>query len=123
MRNKHNGGFSLIEVLVAIVLLGLIVIPISSSMLVAHRINAKTEALLQAELAVSSAAEHVRAGWLPSGQFSLDGCTNQLSKDIDGKTLNFYHEDLCIYKESATVTISSNSFNDVTLTVYVGGGT
>ena len=62
MRNKHNGGFSLIEVLVAIVLLGLIVIPISSSMLVAHRINAKTEALLQAELAVSSAAEKYYAG-------------------------------------------------------------
>lgn len=60
--SKHNGGFSLIEILVAIVLLGLIVVPITSSLLVSHRINAKTEQLLQAQLAVSSAAEILHNG-------------------------------------------------------------
>ena len=60
--SKHNGGFSLIEILVAMVLLGLIVVPITSSLLVSHRINAKTEQLLQAQLAVSSAAEILHNG-------------------------------------------------------------
>ena len=98
MRNKHNGGFSLIEVLVAIVLLGLIVIPISSSMLVAHRINAKTEALLQAELAVSSAAEKMLAG-------------EMLSSDSE----------LLIENEDGYVTITSVRFSEVSVTTYIGG--
>ena len=101
MRNKHNGGFSLIEVLVAIVLLGLIVIPISSSMLVAHRINAKTEALLQAELAVSSAAEIANA----KGINYVDSSIFDITEDLGDTRYRI---------------ITSKEYNEVSARVYVG---
>ena len=61
MNNKHNAGFSLIEVLVAIVILAAIVVPTCSSLVLSHRMNAKTEELMQAQLDVSSAVETLMA--------------------------------------------------------------
>lgn len=58
---KHNAGFSLVEVLVAIVLLGAMVVPICTSLVTSIRVNEKTDAMLQAQLDVSSAVEHLMA--------------------------------------------------------------
>ena len=60
---KHNStaGFSLIEVLVAITILGLVVVPIGSSLVLSFRLNARSEDMLQAQLAVSSAVETIMA--------------------------------------------------------------
>jgi prepilin-type N-terminal cleavage/methylation domain-containing protein len=57
MKAKHNGGFSLIEVLIAMVILAMIVVPTCTALVMSTKINAKTEALTQAQLAVSSAVE------------------------------------------------------------------
>lgn len=61
MKHKHNAGFTLIEVLVAITLLGIIVVPTCSGLLLSIRMNAKTEELMQSQLAVSSAVETLMA--------------------------------------------------------------
>ncbi len=61
MNKKYNGGFTLIETLIAIVVLGIIVTPTCSSLIMSFRMNAKTEQLLQAQLAVSSTAEILMA--------------------------------------------------------------
>lgn len=61
MENKHDAGFSLIEVLIAIVILAAIVVPTCSSLVISHRMNAKTERLMQAQLDVSSAVETLMA--------------------------------------------------------------
>ena len=61
MKNKQEGGFSLIEVVLAMVILALIVVPTCSSLVLSFRVNAKAEALLQAQLAVSSAVEELMA--------------------------------------------------------------
>lgn len=60
---KHNStaGFSLIEVLVAITILGLVVVPIGSSLVLSFRLNARSGDTLQAQLAVSSAVETIMA--------------------------------------------------------------
>lgn len=58
---KRNAGFTLVEVLVAIVLLGALVIPVSSGMIMTLRMNEKTEEMMQAQLAVSSAVETMMA--------------------------------------------------------------
>ena len=58
---KRNGGFSLVEVLVAIVLLGATIVPISTALVTSIKINDKTESMLQAQLDVSSAVEHLMA--------------------------------------------------------------
>ena len=57
MKGRRNEGFTLLETLIAIVVLGLVVVPTCSSMLVSFRMNAKTDQLLQDQLAVSSAVE------------------------------------------------------------------
>ncbi len=61
MYNKKNGGFSLIEVLLSIVILAAVVIPTCTSMVMSYRLNAKSEQMLQAQLAVSSAVEKLMA--------------------------------------------------------------
>lgn len=61
MKQKHNAGFSLIEILVAIVLLGAIVVPTCTSLVMSVRMNARTEEMMQAQLAVSSAVETLMA--------------------------------------------------------------
>jgi prepilin-type N-terminal cleavage/methylation domain-containing protein len=61
MKQKHNGGFSLIETVVAIAILGLIVVPSCSGLLMAIRINEKAQQMMQAQLAVSSAVETLMA--------------------------------------------------------------
>ena len=58
---KNNEGFSLVEVLLAMVLLAAIVIPTCTSLVLSFRMNAKAEALMQAQLAVSSAVETLMA--------------------------------------------------------------
>ncbi|MBQ8800918.1 MAG: type II secretion system protein [Clostridium sp.] len=69
VRRKHNqtAGFSLIEVLVAITILGLVVVPIGSSLVLSFRLNARSGDTLQAQLAVSSAVETIMAeGYNPN---------------------------------------------------------
>ena len=61
MKHKHNAGYSLVETVVAIAILAIIVTPISTGMVLAFKMNAKTEQLMQAELAVSSAVETLMA--------------------------------------------------------------
>ena len=58
---KHNGGFSLIEVLVAISILAIILVPTGTGLVMSFRMNAKANQLMQAELAVSSAVEELMA--------------------------------------------------------------
>ena len=58
---KHNEGFSLVEVLVSMVILAVIVIPTCTSLVLSFRLNAKSESLMQAQLAVSSAVETLMA--------------------------------------------------------------
>ena len=61
MNKKCDGGFSLIEVVLAMVILALIVVPTCTSLVLSFRVNAKADALLQAQLAVSSAVEELMA--------------------------------------------------------------
>ena len=57
MQNKHDEGFSLIEILVAIVILAAFVVPTCSALVMSNEMNNRTDTLMQAQLAVSSAVE------------------------------------------------------------------
>ena len=65
MKQKNNGGYSLIEVLVAISILGIIVSPVCANLLMSLRATEKTDEILQAQLAVSSAVETLMAEGIP----------------------------------------------------------
>lgn len=61
MKRKNDQGFSLVEVLVAIVILAAFTVPTCSALVLSARMNEKTQTLMQAQLAVSSALEDLSA--------------------------------------------------------------
>lgn len=62
-KQKHNqtDGFSLVEVVVAITILGFVVVPMMSGLLFSYQLNQRSDDKLQAQLAVSSAVETIMA--------------------------------------------------------------
>ena len=77
---KNNGGFSLIEVLVAIVILAAVVSPTCSALVMSHRLNAETDKLMKAQLAVSSAVETLMAE-------GIDTANNNYENRFEGVTV------------------------------------
>lgn len=65
MKNKHDQGFSLVEILVAIVILAAFVVPTCSALVLTAKMNEKTDAMMKAQLAVSSAVETLMAEGIP----------------------------------------------------------
>ena len=61
MKEKNNGGFSLVEVLLAMMILAAIVIPVCSGILLSVRMDTRANDVLQARVAVSSAVETLMA--------------------------------------------------------------
>lgn len=59
--SRRSEGFSLIEILTAITILGLIAAPIGASLVLSFRLNARSRQLMQDQLAVSSAVEKLMA--------------------------------------------------------------
>lgn len=61
MKRKPNrrgtAGFSLIEIIVAIAVLGLVTVPACGGLVMAHQINAKSAALMEDQLTVTRALE------------------------------------------------------------------
>lgn len=120
MKHKHNAGFTLIEVLVAITLLGIIVVPTCSGLLLSIHMNAKTEELMQSQLAVSSVVETLMAEGITGKSEAYDeaGGTDRFpevkvkTEKVDGA--NYYN-----------VTVTSNDgLVSVTTTIRenTGGG-
>lgn len=72
-KNRGVAGFSLIEVLTAITVLGLIAAPIGASLVLSHRLNARSQKLMQAQLAVSNAVETLMAEGIKKDDFWEDG--------------------------------------------------
>ena len=62
-KQKYNrtDGFSLIEVIVAITILGFIAVPMLSGLLKSYQLNLRSDERMQAQLAVSSAVETIMA--------------------------------------------------------------
>ena len=84
MKHKGNGGFSLIECLVAIVLLGAMVVPTCTALVMSIKINDKTDQMLQAQLAVSSAVEILMAEGIVEGtnyEEKFDNLTVEVEKE------------------------------------------
>lgn len=103
MRQKHNEGFSLIEVLVGIVLLGVFVVPTCAGLVMSHRINAKTDAVMQAQLAVSSAVETLMAEGISSEDYEFQTVDNETIDRFPDVTMEIEKEgDTPYYKVKVT---------------------
>lgn len=123
MKQKHNGGFSLIEVLVAMVLLGALVVPTCSALVMCARLNAKSDDLLQAQLAVSSAVETLMAEGI---KVDVTDGTNNYEDRFEGVevTVSQDNEDTPYYR--VEVKCTDSELEEVVITTYIrkaGGGT
>jgi len=62
---RQNAGFSLIEVVAAILILGLVLAPVGGALATALRLNARTDETMRAQLAVTAAVENLLAEGVP----------------------------------------------------------
>ena len=118
---KDNGGFSLVEVLVAMVILGIITVPVLSGMLVSIKAMNYSEQMMKSQLAVSSAvetlmAEGIKEANLAGDVYSLSGHTDVT---ITAKQAQEGSTDLPYY--NVTVTSANGSFAVETV-IREGGG-
>ena len=84
MNPERNGGYSLIEILIAIVLLGAIMVPTCTCLVMSVKLNDRTDDMMQAQLAVSSAVETLMAEGI-SGVIAADrfpGVTVTTQKNV-----------------------------------------
>lgn len=72
IKQKNNEGFSLVEVLVAIVLLGALVVPTCTGLVLSIRLNEKAKDMMQAQLIVSSAVEKLMANGIEKASEQYD---------------------------------------------------
>lgn len=118
---QRTAGFTLVEIIVAIAIMGLVSAPICASLVLAGRINARSQAVMEAQLDVRAAVETLMK----------DGVTEESDayrqSDFPYVTIKTEKEDAgdAYYK----VTVSDDSADPlVTVDTYIhaatgGGGT
>lgn len=134
MKKKHNGGYSLIEILIAIAVLGIVTIPATSSLLTAHRVNVQAEKMLTAQLQVSSAVETLMAEGIVNGKDYKDNAAKAAYPNVEidaikatesgGTELPYYNVTVTSTEEdSVFVTTHIRAVPEITVTPEEGGGT
>lgn len=90
---ERTAGFTLLEVVVAIAILGLVSAPICSSLILAGRINAHSQAVMEAHLNVRTAVEILMQDGVTEASFPYrkkDFPNVKIeTKKVDGKP--YYH--------------------------------
>jgi prepilin-type N-terminal cleavage/methylation domain-containing protein len=115
-------GFSLIEIMAAIVIMGIVLVPVCNAMLSSVSVNRSSNEILQARLAVSSAVESMMAEGV---QYTVttEGGTDQydaIVPDFSGVTVSIDPYDLIGHK---TDNAHKPAYYEVTVTETEPGGT
>lgn len=121
MKYKQDHGFSLVECLVAITILGALIVPTCTSLLLSLRMNDKAESMLQAQLAVSSAVETLLAEGISKASGETDPYTTALLDGIAVEVHTFVPQELSGNGNPPyyTVTITSNAEQEVSVTMAI----
>lgn len=90
---ERTAGFSLLEVVVAIAIIGLISAPICSSLILAGRINAHSQAVMEAHLNVRTAVETLMQDGVtqPSDNYRAGAFPNVTVKTVKDGENPYYH--------------------------------
>lgn len=105
MKNKHDQGFSLVEILVAIVILAAFVVPTCSALVLTAKMNEKTDDMMKAQLAVSSAVETLMAEGIPSGTVATPDYGKTIKTDASGNPVKDEEGNPVIVDDFPTVTV------------------
>lgn len=89
---ERTAGFSLLEVVVAIAIIGLISAPICTSLILAGRINAHSQVVMEAHLNVRTAVETLMQDGVtqPSDNYRADDFPNVTVKTVKDSTNPYY---------------------------------
>lgn len=131
MKRSCAAGFSLLEVIVAIAILGLVVVPVCSGLLVSARINQRSESLLQAQMDVTTAVETLMAEGINTSELAPVGGGGEYTTDrFPGVTVTAAKK--AADEKTFTVTVASTREESVVVTTTIrtapssgtnGGGT
>ena len=113
-RGRRSAGFSLVEVVVAIAILGTAVIPVSGGLVLSHRLNARSEQILQARLAVSGAVETLMARGI-----EVNEDEEPVVPDIDGVEINVDPPGEEDKYGAFPVMVTSTAEESVSVTTYI----
>lgn len=120
---ERTAGFSLLEVVVAIAIIGLISAPICSSLILAGRINAHSQAVMEAHLNVRTAVETLMKDGVTAKSDEDEYRKNDFpnvkieTKKVDGKP--YYHVTVKDRHTEPLVTVET----DIRAVSPEGGGT
>lgn len=125
MRTKKNGGYSLIELLVAVVILAIIVIPVVQSFLVTMRTNQKAKMKEQATIAGQNVMEELKAAdveTLLTSVTSLPGTSITKDPVSGGQQIVFTSEDIVVDNRTFQARVTMDSTSDVSVMTGDGKG-
>lgn len=90
---ERTAGFSLLEVVVAIAIIGLISAPICTSLILAGRINAHSQVVMEAHLNVRTAVETLMQDGVtqPSDNYRAGAFPNVTVKTVKDGENPYYH--------------------------------
>lgn len=90
IKGRGTAGFSLVEVLTAITVLGLMLAPIGASLVLSHRLNARSQQLMKDQLAAANAVETLMAEGVMDENYtewaSSMGVTVEIEREEEKKT-------------------------------------
>lgn len=119
MKTKKNGGYSLIELLVAVVILAIIVIPVVQSFLATMRTNQRAKLTEQATIAGQNVMEELKgadADTLLESVASLSDTTITEDPDSGGQVITFTSEDIVVDNRTFQAKVTPDSTSDVSVT-------
>ena len=90
---RNNAGSSLVEIVAATSIMGILVGAVCTSLMFGLRLNEKTDAQLKAQLAVSTAVETLMAeGINPETDYSSSEVSVTVAEQKEGETLLPYYK-------------------------------
>lgn len=106
---ERTAGFSLLEVVVAISIIGLISAPICSSLILAGRINAHSQAVMEAHLNVRTAVETLMQDGVtqPSDNYRADEFPKVTIKTVKDGDNPYYHVTVSDKRTEPLVTVET----------------
>ena len=124
---QNNGGFSLVEVVAAIAILGMFFTAACSSLVLGLRINEKSDQMLQEQLAVSSAVETLMAEGIDASKISsedhktyiADTISDQVTVSVTAATIEIVADDNSTTIETLPYYHVTVTCNKVTVTTFI----
>lgn len=108
---RFDAGFSLLESLVSIVVFALVITAVGSSLVMAHRINARSEVLMQEQLKVSRAVEGIMASGVDP-RLDIPRNENQGNPGTPSDYLDYYdslYDDVNVEVDRGKITLGSET--------------